>query len=442
MPLVGSIPSCPGVPGGRRPAGVTARTYRVELITPMFGGGVKAGEPDEKMPVRGTTIRGQLEFWWRATVGAACRSPEELRSKQEKVWGSTERASRVGIALRVKGLEAEPCASYVWSPQARRGQGGWKLQWRPWANPVKYALFPFQGSAPPPRRNAKSADPPRKCIRTLSFELTVEAPDKLWEELRSALQAWALFGGLGARTRRGCGAIRVTGLNEGTFVPKDRSALEQAIKDCCRPRSVRPWPTLAKAVLRGPEFGSATDAWGRAIQLLEKFRQRPDVGRNPGQRGRPGRSRWPEPETIRGLTGRRDRNHHRLDYMPTDATPRAELGLPIVFHFKDRRDPPDVFLQPTDHERMASPLILRPVALANGKYVPIVCVLNTEPLSGVEFVEVEHRRPLRPRAPLRVRGADLCEYRNSPLRYDRTKSGSAVEAFLGYAERNGFQRIV
>ena len=47
--------------------------------------------------------------------------------------------------------------------------------------------------------------------------------------------------------------------------------------------------------------------------------------------------------------------------------PRADLGLPIVFHFKDQkeRDPKDVILQ-TQHDRRASRLILRPLCARRG----------------------------------------------------------------------------
>jgi CRISPR-associated protein Cmr1 len=48
--------------------------------------------------------------------------------------------------------------------------------------------------------------------------------------------------------------------------------------------------------------------------------------------------------------------------------PRAAFGLPIVFHFKDEKigDPYDTILQGRDYERLASPLILRPLACADG----------------------------------------------------------------------------
>jgi CRISPR/Cas system CMR-associated protein Cmr1 (group 7 of RAMP superfamily) len=40
-------------------------TLDCQLITPLYGGGVKAHTIDESMPIRVSSIRGQLRFWWR-----------------------------------------------------------------------------------------------------------------------------------------------------------------------------------------------------------------------------------------------------------------------------------------------------------------------------------------------------------------------------------------
>ncbi len=56
--------------------------YDVLLATTMFGGGVDAGSQDVATndpvtPIRGTEIRGQLRFWWRATRGRRCLTSAE-----------------------------------------------------------------------------------------------------------------------------------------------------------------------------------------------------------------------------------------------------------------------------------------------------------------------------------------------------------------------------
>ena len=58
------------------------RVYEIELITPMYGGGVVAGVNEQDRPVRVPSVRGNLRFWWRATRGTAFTrsSPHARRS--------------------------------------------------------------------------------------------------------------------------------------------------------------------------------------------------------------------------------------------------------------------------------------------------------------------------------------------------------------------------
>jgi len=44
--------------------------YTCKLVTPLYGGGVRAAEVDTAMPIRAAGIRGQLRFWWRIVAGS------------------------------------------------------------------------------------------------------------------------------------------------------------------------------------------------------------------------------------------------------------------------------------------------------------------------------------------------------------------------------------
>jgi CRISPR-associated protein Cmr1 len=181
-------------------------------------------------------------------------------------------------------------------------------------------------------------------------------------------------------------------------------------------------------------------AWDHVIKLFRDFRQGVGLGRNPGERlNRPGRSRWPEPETIRRVTRQRLARHSRLTHIPDDAFPRAELGLPIVFHFQEQGDPPDTVLYPNGgRERMASPLILKPLALANGTCVPLIVRLKTPVLTGVDLRQGERSLPLP--QPTILRDPKLATYRDSPMQ-NRSPSGSALQAFLAYAKSQEFTEV-
>jgi CRISPR-associated protein Cmr1 len=452
MPKSDDVAACPRIPVARS-TGLEARDYSVELITPLFGGGVEPRRNDTSFPIRPTSIRGQLEFWWRATVGAQYPILAELRAAQSDIWGSTERASRVDVLVDdVRASETTPCARIEWNPNARQGRGAWRINWQAPFNgqnsSLSYALFPFQGETPAPKLDASIDVPPATCIQQASFRLIIRCPKNLWPHVEPAVWAWVNFGGLGGRARRGCGAISC-----GQLAPRDRNDLIECGKRLVQSPSVlRDWPTLAAAILIGSEQPKAIAAWADVIGRFRQFRQGVGLGRNAGQQqNRPGRSRWPEPETLRELTklnaNRQRSGHQRWSAIPSNALPRAELGLPIVFHFQGLGEPQDTVLYPADdadgkkRERMASSLILRPLVLANGKAVPLIVRLKTPDLAGVDLRQKvqgqEQSLPLP--NPTLIRGAALAGYTNSPLA--GSPNGSALEAFLALARSQGFQEV-
>lgn len=451
VPSFRDIPVCPAIPSA--PSMGETRRYQIALITPMFGGGVETRTNDGDFPIRPTAIRGQLQFWWRATVGAQCAGPKELRDAQSAIWGSTACASRVHVLVEnVVCDDPESCADFSWNSTARGGRGVWRIRWRfPFDvedSALPYALFPFQGEPPPPDRSAKAAEPPSVCIRRASFRLVVRCPLDLWEEVEPAIWGWVNFGGLGSRTRRGCGAIRCDDL-----APKNHQDLMEKLKPFVQaPSDPRDWPTLAMTILFGNKQTDPILAWNQVIRLFRDFRQGEGVGRNPGkQPNRPGRSRWPEPETLREIrelgADRQRSGHQRLKDIPADAFPRAELGMPIVFHFQGRGNPPpeprDAVLYPCPgpdgkpRERMASPLVLKPLALGSGDTIPLIVRLRTPPLAGIDLRCGEKPLPLPPATV--VRDAKLSAYENSPLA--GSCEGSALAAFLGFARSRGFEEV-
>lgn len=210
----------------------------------------------------------------------------------------------------------------------------------------------------------------------------------------------------------------------------------------------RDWPMLDATVLVGSEQPNAIAAWNQVIEQFRHFRQGVERGRNQGQQpNRPGRSRYPEPEAIRTVlyNPQTPWQHQRMEHIPNDAFPRAELGLPIVFHFQGRGEPPDTVLYPDNdtegkkRERMASPLILKPLALRNGKAIPLILRLQTSALTGVDLRCGDTSLSLPPTTV--IRDPRLASYPNSPLA--ESANGSAIEAFLAFAcdKDNGFTEV-
>jgi CRISPR-associated protein Cmr1 len=427
-----TVPTFPDSLRTQRLAATLASTsYDINVITPLFGGGFEASKNDSVTLVRVPAIRGHLRFWWRATRGAQFEKSNELWRKEAEIWGSTTEPSRVEITVKLRrSAGRESCKGL-----AARGRLG-------------YALFPFQG-------NDRENKPYAEYTRDAQFTLNLRYPEELAAEIKAALWAWVNFGGLGARTRRGCGALFCRDLapdsanTVGEWLRNNRAAFGLSTT------KTRGWPILGKVRVDSEPL-SPEQAWNKAITLLYRFRQG-EFGRNAGQNGQPGRSRWPEADSIRALTGDAEPRHAKSTTLDAPATspafPRASLGLPIVFHFhfNDRQDPAQLELYPAwtdkareDLTRMASPIILRPLAVGNGTraLAMIVRLMAPTPAAlrfsdGSRFKDGSGGRFTGGSV---ISRSDLAAYNNSPMK-GRSERGSALQSFLSLADKEGFQEV-
>jgi len=318
----------------------------VRVMAVTYGGGAEPGRNDAFDPFRVPSIRGQLRFWWRATRGGRCESASELRREEALVWGDTRVASPVKLQLLrfQSGTEQEA---------ARRDANGKWVDEEP-----RYVLFPAQENRQRIGRISKGG----------SFQVEIRAPERLVPDLDAALWAWLNFGGIGGRTRRGCGALYC---KTYAHTWKAESLLGDGIS--------RDWPTLhGGTMVVGTRKSDWNSCWKECINVLRTFRQDRNHTR--------ARSNWPEPDSIRIL-----RHTHAPNHAPRDDSetfPRAALGLPILFHFKTSGDPDQNTLNVVardaageDQElRLASPVVLKPWAISDHEAIPLLISLNTKPM--------------------------------------------------------------
>ena len=177
--------------------------YEIDLITPMYGGGVVAGVVDEEMPVRATSVRGQLRFWWRLLYGLKL-SLNDMRKEEAAIFGSTQSASKVALRVRLPDTRLSLKAMASISEEG----GKKKIVFETGKNKLQYAIFPFQGKI------GKKGEPdiaPSLALVNAGFKLLLsfspKLPDAQREQVLNSLHGWINFGGLGARARRGCGAL-------------------------------------------------------------------------------------------------------------------------------------------------------------------------------------------------------------------------------------------
>lgn len=390
--------------------GLVEQVRKYKLITPLFGGGVVAGVNDDVTPISGKAIRGHMRFWWRATrAGRFNADLEAMLEFESRLFGAaaTEgepRDSKVQVSIS-EVTEIASAAVRRNQPyyQRHRVSDGWQQ--------MTYAAFPFQ-------------DNPQYVTYDISFKVTISFPETIKDkagvdifispEINAALWAWETFGGVGARTRRGFGALLCTSsAGYKAKVESIESRIQQELNThvadgVCHPDVPHVSKDLSFIVVgreggrgqtaqRNP-YSSAEEAWEELIRRLKEFRQA-----RTGAGGR-GRSKWPEPEKIRRITGHRLKDHlengvlhsHAEDIALKDieSFPRGQFGLPIIFQFKrDQKNqvaPNNPNLDPVDttlkggpigstgkfRERLASPLILRPLACGNNEAVGLAIILR------------------------------------------------------------------
>lgn len=367
----------------------------VTLVTPQFGGGVEARVPRPDEWLRGTAVRGALRSWWRSTTGA-----KELREREAVLFGeaAAKRSTETEKKDRKPQVALQVCVSTTRTSQLKR------FEPTP-GDPKAVAYFPALAMGQDP---ANLLEPGATARLTIS----ARASNDDWKEIERAVQAWLLFGGSGARTRRGAGRLAVVGTPRGIALPSTRSELATWLKNL---------PTVeggggrfarlsaAETIFLGEACPSPGDAHEKLLRAWRQFRQdRPHPQTWAGPAGW-GRTRWPEADAVRLAAGTHARWDGGVSHAPLaenrGKAPRAHLGLPIMVKFKDvqlRRHPERGMLQRLDpgpqpftiratnrhgsaSDRYASPILLTITRLDGGRWHPFVAVTP----SFVSTVEVD-----------------------------------------------------
>ncbi len=404
------------------------KTFTVKFITPLYGGGAKAGQPDLDMPIRAAAIRGQLRFWWRIL------NPDKSFADEQAIWGGMgdKKAVASRVRLRIKNMPK-----------------GDKLTCKAWQNTHNNEWNSGAGYAMGIQNDltAHSVFVPRDANMHKSLEFTLEleilsgipakkenetpppSSETLWQtDIRDTLRWWASFGGLGARTRRGLGSLQlVASTSDENLSSVTKAEVAQVAQSGCQCQLV---------VLDQQGQTDSLKAWATAVGKLKDFRQGANIGRNPGN----GRSRWPEADSLRAIT-RAGSSRHPVEHVAGPAFPRAVFGLPIITHFKDN-EVPDTTLYPLvnnkKQDRMGSPLILKAMYdTQTQKYVPIALLLPHQHLDtmGLQLEGGGLRTPQRFDEPedwySSAAKTAMCTWENSPLK-KYSSSGDVLQAFLTF----------
>jgi CRISPR-associated protein Cmr1 len=361
-----------------------ARDY--QLITPLFGGGAEPQKADAVTVVRGSEVRAHLRFWWRAMRGGAFGGDlAKMKAREDEIFGAPANTDNDG--KKGKPTPTVQLAITVTDPGrplqvlGRSGKHkGQPVNVGAPESPYGYAAFPLY-----------QTDKNSYVLDGVKFTLNLTYAQGHADDVAAALWGWETFGGIGARTRRGFGALTCTNIEGSRPISPERlgewldaQVSRHAVKGKW-PESV-PSPQYGTLRLAGV-FDTSLAAWEHLISKLREFRQY-RIDKHTGKRSPFGRSVWPEPREIRRLVALP--KGRKATGAPTSGEfPRAVFGLPIIFQFM-RDDPIDqVTLKPDKYDRLASPLILKPLQCANGKSVALAVLLKTPALPPGSHLELD-----------------------------------------------------
>ena len=398
---------------------VIVQTRSYKLITPLFGGGVEPGVNDPITLIRGSEIRGQLRFWWRATRGGQFNGDlEAMKKRENEIWGAASNTEKKNLREKNAGSDENKKQQgavqiivdvvkrgtsvdlfEVVEKKNKRGFDAKLKNLKPdYDKFLGYIVFPLQPSREELEKARKKEDVLLKTIqKDVAFTLNIVYPQKLAEEIEGALWAWETFGGVGARTRRGFGALLLEQIDgkdveDGELPPADshearawihakllQYAGVQGEKRIAHVPRLDLSANMRNMRVLEPSQRSM-DAWGQLIDPLYSFRQQRFDFRQ--QRPSPfGKSLWPEANALR-----RCLHLHDKGASTPDKFPRAAFGLPIVFHLAHEHPAQTITLQGMNgNERWASRLILKPIPCREKQFLGLAILLDGSELPGEEL---------------------------------------------------------
>ncbi|GIW27670.1 MAG: type III-B CRISPR module RAMP protein Cmr1 [Meiothermus sp.] len=321
-------------------------TLRLRTITPMFGGSATPRQVDPEHPVRAASVRGHLRFWWRATAGAQYATAKELFEAEERIWGSAKKQGQVALTVSEQGYENTLQPSSL----------GERV--KPYE---RFFVYPFL-------RNKNDSEASGLVGVSFSLELRLSNSLTLEEEaeVKTAVRAWLAFGGVGARTRRGLGALQVVSSQTG-WHPKDLSELKGWFAGL-QSNGYYSCLSGARATFSKP-YKDGVRAWKDLSIFWARFRKGHYTGKYP-EYSAMGGAMWEDHAKLKALT-------------PGQKVSLAKpyMGLPIIYQKFTGAFAGEI--TPADGSRMASPVLLKPVAFADGSVRAMVLVLSAPEPQGV-----------------------------------------------------------
>lgn len=352
----------------------------LETVTPLYMGGA---DPDQQPPeLRTPSIRGAMRYWLRAFLGAHLGDhPEQVWKAESLVFGDTESTSSVN--LRITPVNVPQAQQINFSLDSGKG----------------YLLWTTTRT----QRSALPAKTTRFRVIVASRPFQGDRSGLVLNQALASLWLLANLGGLGTRSRRGLGSVRITEANNWPDeLPPPIPATGVNLTEFLRRGVDQLHATVIPGILSSISSPTSFDILhSNTCAILV---------------GQVGQKNWEMAienigNTLRDFRSYRPPDHDGvLDVIKKGAPPntvrRAAFGLPMQFYFrqyhedmaknhpdwaKDKKRArsatrklatADVVPGARDIDRRASPLQFKVASVSEVELVPVVTFFNARFLPG------------------------------------------------------------
>jgi CRISPR-associated protein Cmr1 len=329
---------------------------RLEAVTPVFLGGADPhGDPELRAP----SFRGAMRYWWRVwyTSRMARFSRDGLFGAESAVFGSTDSVSPTLVRLH-----GRPTTITLERPEQPTG--------------LHYLMYGIHERRKRQKKTVLTYRPAIKPGESFDFVLRVRPTQNANEVFhQAAISLWLLcnLGGVGARVRRGAGALRAVETGDGW--PEDLPLLDLQASSA---------PDLSQKL---------GEALSRVVDAVEQPKELPIPSLHPQWCiVTVFEKEWSSWEVALEETGQmfQDfRNHRDPDYTGVkqfiqtgaslETVKRAAFGLPLSFYYRSLRGAKAMVggqgsNRQEEVTRSASPLRFRVAKLSSEKYAVVLLV--------------------------------------------------------------------
>lgn len=198
----------------------------LRIVTPLF----MAGANQQQAELRVASVKGVLRYWWRAIALGRLKSLDAVKTAEDQLFGSTEGQAQFVMRLDPPQVEGKLDNGKILKNGTTTVGSG--------ARYLGYGVMEAFASS---KKGTQAGQLTRPCLlppidttlHIIGKSRAKNCPkEEDWQDLRQAIIALGLFGGLGSKSRKGYGSCNLVSLkqDQASYWTEPHDA--QSLYDC------------------------------------------------------------------------------------------------------------------------------------------------------------------------------------------------------------------